>query len=71
MSKLTIDDVMVRVIRLRNEIGSQKALAERIGISEQYLSDMIRGHRALDTKLLREVGVERVVTYEGEKGWKP
>lgn len=65
------DDCLVRVIRLRNHFGSQKALADKLGISEQYLSDMIKSKRDLSDELLDACGIVRSTIYEARKGWKP
>lgn len=45
-------------------IGSQKAFAEAHGISEQYVSDMLRGRRAISDRVLGSLGLERVTTIE-------
>lgn len=68
---LTSADVMVRVIRLRNELGSAKALAEKLGCSESYLSDMTHGRRAFSDELMYLVGVDRQTRYLAMTGWKP
>lgn len=68
---ITLDDCLVRVIRLRNHLGSQKALADKLGISEQYLSDMLRGRRTISDELMDAIGVVRYMTYEAEEEWKP
>ena len=44
--------------------GTQKALAERYGISEQYLTDVLRGRREPGEKLLSALGYERVILYQ-------
>ena len=43
--------------------GSKTAAAERLGVSDQYLGDIIRGKRAPGRKVLQALGLERVVTY--------
>ena len=43
--------------------GSQKAFADEAGISPQYLTDVLRGRRAIGAKLLKWFGMERVVSY--------
>lgn len=44
-------------------IGSQKAAAERWGVSEQYLSDVLSGRRQPGAKLCATVGYKRVISY--------
>ena len=43
---------------------TQQALAADLGISPQYLSDMLHGHRAItNTAVLDMLGVARMVVY--------
>lgn len=46
-----------------HKAGSQKEFARLTGISESYLSDVLRSRRDPGEKLLKAVGVKRVVTY--------
>lgn len=51
--------------------GSQSALAEKWGISETHLSDILWGRRPIGNVVMRELGLRKVVSYEqvvGEKG---
>ena len=50
--------------------GSQKAFAGRLGISEQYLSDILKGRRQPGAKVLKFFGLERVVGYRRVDGGK-
>lgn len=49
--------------RKASEAGGQKILAQKLGVSEAYLSDVINGRREPADKLLSALGMERVVTY--------
>ena len=53
---------------LRDEQGeeSQREFAGRIGISPQYLNDVLQGNREPGEGLLRPMGVKKVVSYEKE-----
>jgi len=42
---------------------SQKVVAAELGISPQYLSDILKGRREISTEVARRLGFERVVTY--------
>lgn len=53
----------VKMLRLRAD-GSQKRLAREAGLSEPYVSQVLNGHRVPCEKLLRLVGLKRVVRYE-------
>lgn len=44
--------------------GSNKAAAEALGISPQYLCDAIAGRRKPDALLLQALGYRRVVRFE-------
>ena len=46
-----------------NQRGSQRALAKELGVSEAYLSDVINGRRDPGRKILKALGLERVVAY--------
>lgn len=43
--------------------GSQKNVAKKWKISEQYLSDVYRGNREPGQKILEQLGLRKVVTY--------
>lgn len=52
--------------RLRAELsaaGSQKELAKRIGISSQFLNDMINDRRPVTGKALAYLGFEQITVY--------
>lgn len=60
---LTGQEMIDRLRVAVNREGSQKNFAERHDISEQYLSDVLRGRREPGQKILDAIGVERVVVY--------
>ncbi len=43
--------------------GSQKAFAKRIGLSESYLSDVLNRRRNISPRILKFLGLERVISY--------
>lgn len=43
--------------------GSQKAFAKRIGLSESYLSDVLNRRRDISPRILKFLGLERVISY--------
>lgn len=49
------------------ESESQASVARKIGISPQYLGQVIAGNRPLSEKILAFLGYERVVTYRRRK----
>lgn len=44
-------------------LGSQKEFAQRADISEQYLSDVLKGVRPVGDRILLALNFERVVTF--------
>ena len=43
--------------------GSQRALAEQLGISDAYLSDILHQRRPLSDEFLAKIDLERIVTF--------
>lgn len=64
-------DVSLRIQRARMRYVTQKTMAKAMGISEQYLSDMLKGKREWSEDLLEHVGVERYIGYadKGKPRW--
>ena len=56
-------DVLALLQRIVQERGSQKAAATELGVSEQYLSDVLNARREPGEKLVSALHVERVVMY--------
>lgn len=46
---------------------TQKATAEELGISPQYLGDILAGRREISDRVAKALGFRRVVTFEKEK----
>lgn len=46
------------------EGGSQKKAAQRLGISPQYLNDILRGRREISEAVAAKYGLRRVVIFE-------
>lgn len=49
------------------KMGSQKAAALEVGITQQYLCDVIKARRPVGPKVLRYFGLKREVRLVGEK----
>lgn len=60
---MTKDQALAVVQREIEKAGNQKAFAEKHGISQAFLSDMLKGKRALSPKVLGPVGLEMVEVY--------
>lgn len=63
MRTITRDEIM-KIIRQRLErAGSQRALAKELGISTQYMNDILRNNREPGPLVLRALGIEKHVVY--------
>jgi len=51
------------VLRARLDGRTQAALAEELGISVSHLNDILSGRRAIGPKVMKALGIERVVTF--------
>ena len=48
------------------QAGEQRIVAQALGVSPQYLCDVLKGRREPADKLLKALGYRRVVIYEKE-----
>lgn len=46
----------------------QADIAKKLGVSTSFLSDVLHGRRAPTTRMLRAIGLERVVFYRRKHG---
>lgn len=46
------------------DLGSQKAVAKKLKVSQQYLNDVLRGRREAGDKILHPLGLKKVISYE-------
>ena len=46
------------------KLGEQRLLAKQLGISSQYLSDILNGRREPGEKVLAALGIKRADLYE-------
>jgi len=63
---MTTNDVIQLISDSVRGWGSQKELASRIKISEQYLSDVLNRRREPGNRILKYFGLIRIVSYEKE-----
>ena len=58
------EDRVLNMVRIGIQVeGSQKAYAKRVKLSESYLSDMLNRRRDISPRILKHLGLERVVYY--------
>lgn len=48
------------------EAGSQAAFADKHNISRQYLTDVLKSRRSLSGKVLKALGLEKVIEFRCE-----
>jgi transcriptional regulator with XRE-family HTH domain len=60
-------NIIAVIRRAAQEAGSQKALAERLGLSESHVSDVLNGRKDPAEGILEPLGYERVVTYRRKR----
>ena len=51
--------------RIVNERGSQAAAARHLGIAPSYLGDLLRGRRRISDRILKKLGLRRIVVQQG------
>jgi len=51
--------------RIVDERGSQAAAAKHLGIAPSYFSDLLRGRRRISDRILRKLGLRRIVAQHG------
>ena len=60
---LTEQQVLLRLRAAVNEAGGQQRFAEQHGLHASYISDVLRGKRALADRILATIGVVRETVY--------
>lgn len=56
-------DVRTMILKHSQEAGSQSSYAKSIGVSSSYLSDILKGKREPGHKILKALGLVRIVEY--------
>lgn len=52
-------DMLMELLKFVNKHATQKEAAKALGISAQYLADVLRGRRAVTDKLAKKLGFTR------------
>ena len=60
---MTEDDVHQLITSLCDTAGSQAAWAKQHKMSPAYVSDVINRRRGLSKRMLKTLGIERIITY--------
>lgn len=61
---MTRDSVIRKIKQIIEEQGTQKRAAEFLGVSQQYLTDLLHGRRDPGEKILSKLGLQSRVIYE-------
>ena len=67
MKQLTQDEFLSLIRDDVETEGSQKALANKLEVSETYLSDVLRGRRTAGNKILSRYNLRAVTSYHPAK----
>ncbi len=60
---MTADTIRDKLKNLAKEVGGQRELARRIGVSAPFLNDIILSKRHPSGKVLEFLQIERIVIY--------
>lgn len=66
MNTITEEGLRTLLKQMADDTGTQRELAERLGITPAYLSDIIRGGRGISDAIAAKLGYERVYQKKGE-----
>jgi len=66
MPVFPVDRVVDRITKYAEVFASRAQAAKSLGISPQYLSDIITGRRRPGPSVLRALGIRRVDRYEDD-----
>ena len=64
--RLTLKDVLALLRKEADAVGSQKELAAKLGVTAQYVSDVLNGRREPGEAILKPLGLRKVISYESE-----
>lgn len=67
---LTIEDVLDLLRREVKGVGTQEAFAEKAGVTQQYVGDILRGQRKPGEKILDALGLQKVIVYTEKEAKK-
>lgn len=62
----TLDELISLLEIEVKQAGSQKEAAAKLGVSAQYLGDVLSGKREPGKKILDPLKLRKVIKYEGE-----
>jgi plasmid maintenance system antidote protein VapI len=66
--EITQEEILEIIKEMAKKWDTQKELAEHLGISNAYMSDIIAGIRPVSDGVARRLGYRRIVKYTREGG---
>ena len=61
---ITHEELLGRLRQQMQASGSQNKAARDLGVSVQYLAEVLKGHRPIGPTLLRGLGIRKIIIYE-------
>ena len=61
---MTHEEILGRLRQQARVYGSQNNAARELGVSVQYLAEVLQGRRPIGPTLLQALGIRKVITYE-------
>jgi len=68
LRSVTLADVYARLHREVRKAGSQRAFADKIGVSPQFLNAVLTARRSPTPSMLKAVGLKQTVYFEEIRG---
>jgi plasmid maintenance system antidote protein VapI len=66
-AEITHDEILKIIKEMKVKWGSQKELADQLGISSAYLSDILHDKKVVSDMVARKLGYTRIVKYVPEE----
>lgn len=65
MSKqeITQDEIKEIILQMVSKWGSQRAVADHLGISGAFLSDILNGNKPVSNQVAQKLGYKKIVKY--------
>jgi transcriptional regulator with XRE-family HTH domain len=60
----TLEEVIEMIRQKVKEVGSQEAVGIELGVTQQYIGDLLRGKRTPGETVLKALNLRKVVYYE-------
>lgn len=61
---MKVIDPLERLRALVKKCGSQKAVAAEFGVSQAFISDVLKGYRQISPRMLGKMGLRNVVVVD-------